>query len=353
MVFEIPSYEEWLQELEALVEEINDLESKHNQLLDAHDFIKLNYNCPDSEKSGEGPGSCGGSNEIHKDLPNGYKLTIKQSKFDKNQNTYEVTNSKGQLVLSTPYIKKLEKYTKDIKSIPQNPKPESKTPESPVSKPPEPTGPELKSGSGKVTLTWTAPDSPSRMTSSQFRIQFPNKAATAITVRYPKSDTKAAPRLTRVLASVPPKLAVNVKKFTLTDSPDKTDAIASKQYGKEFTTAASFNKVDQSIAFFGRNGFTASISKDVLIHELTHALDTKLGNISRTKEYKQAVEMDSKLGKKSEFTSNYARDSYKVKYNDPLEEDMADGIPQYLKDGNKFSERFPNRAAFYKKMLGE
>lgn len=255
---------------------------KHNQLSEVSDFIKLNYNCPDSEKSGEGPGSCGGKTE-----------------------TYSM---------------------------------------------PEPS--KLKSEPGKVTLTWTAPDSPSKMTGSQFKIQFLNNSTT-ITVRYPKSDTKAAPRLARVLASVPPKLAVNVKKFILTDNPNKTDAIASKQYGKEFITAASFNKIDQSIAFFGRNGFTASISKDVLIHELTHALDAKLGTISRTKEYKQAVEMDSKLGKKSEFTSNYARDSYKVKYNDPLEEDMADGIPQYLKDGNKFSERFPNRAAFYKKMLGE
>ena len=275
MVFEIPSYEEWLQKLETLMKKV--------QLSDASNYSqKLNYNCPDSEKSGEGPGSCGGKTETH--------------------------------------------------SMPEPSK--------------------LKSEPGKVTLTWTAPDSPSKITGSQFKIQFLNNSTT-ITVRYPKSDTKAAPRLARMLASVPPKLAVNVKKFILTDNPNKTDAIASKQYGKEFITAASFNKIDQSIAFFGRNGFTASISKDVLIHELTHALDAKLGTISRTKEYKQAVEMDSKLGKKSEFTSSYARDSYKVKYNDPLEEDMADGVPQYLKDGNKFSERFPNRAKFYAKMLGE
>jgi len=326
---------------------------KHDSALeDAANFIKLNYNCPDSEKSGEGPGSCGGKNETHKDLPNGYKLTIKQSPFDKNQNTYEVTNSKGQMVLSTPHIKKLEKYTKDIKSIPQVPKPESKPPESiPVSKPAKPQGSELKSGPGKVTLTWSAPDSPGKMTSNQFRIEYPNKAATVITVRFPKTNTKIASKLTKVLASIPPKLAVTSKKFVLLDHTDKKDKEASIQYGKNFVTAASFNKIDQSVTFFDIN--ESPISKDVLIHELVHALDSKHEMISRSDEYKKAVSMDSELGTKSRFTSSYARDSYRVKKNDPLEEDMADGVSQYLKDGNKFSERFPNRAKFYAKILGE
>lgn len=349
MVFEIPNYEEWLQELETLMKEI--------QLSDAAKSLqKLNYNCPDNEKTGSGPGSCGGETGTHKDLPNGYKLTIKQSPFNKNQNTYEVTNSKGQMVLSTPHIKKLEKYTKDIKSIPQNPE-TPKPPESPVSKLPESSAPELKqghelkSGHGKVTMIWSAPDAPGKMTSNQFRIQYPNKAATVITVRFPKTNTKIAPKLTKVLASIPPKLAVTSKKFVLLDHTDKRDKEASIQYGKNFITAASFNKIDQSVTFFDIN--ESPISKDVLVHELVHALDSKYEMISRSDEYKKAVSMDSELGKKSEFTSSYARDSYRVKNNDPLEEDMADGIPQYLKDGNKFSERFPNRAKFYAKMLGE
>lgn len=33
---------------------------KYNTLIEAADFIKLNYNCPNSEKVGEGPGSCSG-----------------------------------------------------------------------------------------------------------------------------------------------------------------------------------------------------------------------------------------------------------------------------------------------------
>ena len=242
--------------------------------------IKLNYNCPESEKVGSGPGSC--------------------------------SDNKSELMLS-----------------------------------------DLKLHPAKITSLGTSKfGSSGKMKFEKFNIQFPN-ASSNIAIRVPISDSKAAPRLARTLASIPPKLATTIKSFILTDQPDKTDTIASKQYGKSFTTAASFNPVSHSITFFGDNGYIASISRDILIHELVHSMDTKLGQISRSDEYKQAVELDTKLSKRSEFTSSYARDSYKVKPNDPLEEDMADGIPLYLKDKEKFSGRYPNRAKFYEKLLGD
>lgn len=37
-------------------------------------------------------------------------------------------------------------------------------------------------------MIWSAPDAPGKMTSNQFRIQYPNKAATVITVRFPKTN---------------------------------------------------------------------------------------------------------------------------------------------------------------------
>lgn len=59
MVFEIPNYEEWLQKLETLMKKV--------QLSDASNYLqKLNYNCPADEKTGSGPGSCGGGKEESK-----------------------------------------------------------------------------------------------------------------------------------------------------------------------------------------------------------------------------------------------------------------------------------------------
>lgn len=48
------------------VRAINDKQKQDSSYLeDVTNFIKLNYNCPDSEKNGSGPGSCGGKTESH------------------------------------------------------------------------------------------------------------------------------------------------------------------------------------------------------------------------------------------------------------------------------------------------
>lgn len=216
----------------------------------------------------------------------------------------------------------------------------------------ESTSSDLKLQPAKITSLGTSKfGSSEKMRYEKFKLEF-SKASSNISIRVPNTNNKAAKTLTKMLSLIPEKLATTIKSFAITDQPDKDDILVSKQYGTDFVTSASFNPVSHSITFFGENGNVSSISKSVLIHELTHALDIKLGQISRSYEYKQVVALDSKLGKKSEFTSNYARDSYRVKSNDPFEEDMADGIPLYLKDKDRFSERYPNRAKFYKKLLG-
>ena len=64
---QLPDYgEEWDEETKQDAAYLND----------AFDFIKLNYNCPDSEKSGSGPGSCGGNTKSESNNSSNKKISI-------------------------------------------------------------------------------------------------------------------------------------------------------------------------------------------------------------------------------------------------------------------------------------
>jgi len=73
--------------------------------------IKLNYNCPDSEKSGSGPGSCGGA--AIKDKVKAETKKIKT--YPKNINDYP----EGPVVTADD-LERLKSGTKKIKTYPKN-----------------------------------------------------------------------------------------------------------------------------------------------------------------------------------------------------------------------------------------
>jgi hypothetical protein len=95
------------------VRTINDEQKQDSSYLeDVANFIKLNYNCPDSEKNGSGPGSCGGNTpgkksfDVSKPIDHDSYELIKNSQTEdsKNLTKEEVRAIKSEYTLVSAYI---------------------------------------------------------------------------------------------------------------------------------------------------------------------------------------------------------------------------------------------------------
>ena len=323
-------------------------------------FYKFNANCKQEEKQGEGPGSCGGQKDtlITKQSVNFEEVSKVNGKYvvivrsDRDLTKFfgfPFSSSSGDYYKKKfPDKKSAERYRTRMMEIVGNstsiPKSES-VPNTPSSKS-EPTNISQSKKESIVSVSPIGDGSRQKLT---------YKGSISHSIIVPSGSERSGNSLHNKLIRLPIKLSKSVTNFRITNRASVDDAKMSKNYGYEFSSEASYDNTTRTIIFHGRDGMIPPIKDFILVHELTHAMDAK-SIISSSDEYKDAVNKDSQLSKKSAFTSNYAKEAHQMykssgNYKDIYSEDFADGVAKYLKDAESFEKQFPNRASLYKKYL--
>ena len=111
-------------------EDYNEMKENSSYLADAFETIKLNYNCPDDEKIGSGPGSCSGGNTSNLDKVSTLKNKIREleksvsegkSTFDEAYEQYKSIQKELDLELEKEKLRNPDnaKITNDIVTDPE------------------------------------------------------------------------------------------------------------------------------------------------------------------------------------------------------------------------------------------
>lgn len=111
-------------------EDYNEMKENSSYLADAFETIKLNYNCPDDEKIGSGPGSCSGGNTSNLDKVSTLKNKIREleksvsegkSTFDEAYEQYKSIKKELDLELEKEKLRNPDnaKITNDIVTDPE------------------------------------------------------------------------------------------------------------------------------------------------------------------------------------------------------------------------------------------
>lgn len=341
--------------------------------------VKFNANCPDEEKGGKtGPGSCGGNDSVSNnitDLPNGMKLVEKATKFG---TEYEVYGPNGKLAGSSyskeridKTIKKLVKYygvessnvsTKQTTDVSKNN--DRINTKIPPIEPKKIVEKEKNSTQTNRTdkkeekfdptkLSWNEAEPYYKKFLSEIPQQkIPGKDI--VSYKFNNSEIKVKGTVNKAelgrmlyhIKNLPVSMFVNKPNITILRKKVRAERI-SEATGKNITMAGGFS--GSGITFYDE------VSNKTISHELAHSVD--MGSIySNSKEYANAIEKDRSVPGSDRFTSAYAKDSYAI-YNNKndkylkFSEDFADGIGYFFADREKFENKFPNRAAYYKKVL--
>lgn len=320
------------------------------------EFFKQNANCPDSEKNGTGPGSCGGSSQQKelptiKEFPNNIKL---KTETVNGKTRYSVIAPDGKVSLDTTRVNDVEKTIRSLVKYYGKGKtdseikidlPKSKpiTAETKKTKTTE-TSPSPKQEIKKSTLSTTKSiDIPSRQVNLPLGTARVYSISSAkITIQDGMNKAKAD-KMLQTIKNLPEKLLSENPEILVRKGDSrggKQSTKLSEEYGRKFVKSGHAG--GNSIVLYDLDTETA-------IHEIAHTFDKSNHRHSSSKEYEDAVNADSG------FTSKYAKDSYKVYYFDSkrrYSEDFADGIASFLESQDWFSSQFPNRSKYYKKILG-
>lgn len=343
--------------------------------------LKFNANCPDSEKSGSGPGSCGGEKNKNISgitLPNNMKLVEKNTKYG---TEYELYNPEGKLSLSTydkntlkKTINKLEKYynknsdtiknkentnttviiSKEINKERNNNKSNisNNTMQNETDSKVHDNTKNLSIDPTKLSWNEAEPYYKEFLTSLSTK-NLPGKGIKIYKVK--NTDVKVKGnfdkaelgRMLYQIHSLPSSMFVNKPNIFF----------VKKQVAMRDFSDATGIKTEMGGGFSG-NGITfyTDVSNKTITHELAHSVD--ISNIySNSKEYEDVIKKDRLIPDSDRFTSKYAQDSYAIyntrkgeKYN-RFVEDFADGIGKFFLDRENFEKKFPNRFEYYKKIL--
>jgi hypothetical protein len=140
---------------------------------------------------------------------------------------------------------------------------------------------------------------------------------------------------------LPSNLISNKPNIVILNHSSEVGKNLSEKYSRKFQASGTTSGKDITI-------YNAQ-SNDTITHEIAHTLDGPNNDISNSVEYLDAVNKDN-----NGFTSQYAKDSYKV-YNGSSKiycEDFAVGVASFLGNKELFEKSFPNRAKLYRKILG-
>lgn len=305
--------------------------------------IKLNYNCPESEKDGTGPGSCSDNKESNK-----FKSTahIKEEIRPSGSKYYKIIDSNGNAIGGVPdrdgkgklqaekdlrrIIKKEEnKYNKlkDEKSFSDQQKSEL-----------------------QIEKTLSAEKIESNISTSENITKIKNfnnynfygtdteQNATLYNINNKKiviSDKVkniSADDINNILIKLPNGLLNNVESIEITNDKKSSQPKALGTY---------FNK-SKTIVIYGLIS-TPKQLENTLYHEFGHQFDN---HSSYGDEYKSAIKNDKKG-----FITSYAKNQSVPEKQ--FREDFADSFREFIKDEKSFSTKYPNRANVIRNKLNK
>jgi hypothetical protein len=139
------------------------------------------------------------------------------------------------------------------------------------------------------------------------------------------------------LDSLPEALKSSIKKIYVLKEGSSGDKNKTDQYKDKFISSAGSDINSGTIKLY--NG---KVNQDDIIHEASHLFDNK-NKISRSSEYMNIVN--------NKWLDKYTTDTAKINYSRGLEEDFAESVVKYIKEPDKFSNKYPDRAKFIKNSL--
>ena len=368
------------------------LSKKLGQLyLTEYDIFKLNYNCPADEKTGEGKGSCGGGD---KNISEDRMVTVDKIEVDAMNGKF---GDKGSLVIMTTQalrsmiaaksfnssvkgsdinglvsviVSKNPKSVKDAVTIARKVSPKSyfekdNIPDDRIKKSPVP-GSKVGTLSSPKSLTASQKDKLTKklgVDPSKYKVaRIDNGSGKQIPITAPITMFEDK-KIQHVTENIPSGLMTKVSSITFSDGRNSQDSVWSERFGRKFTSGGNCDRHKGIVTLFGSDMKTVNSLKQILYHELGHTLD-KGNKLSYSKEYGDAVREDTKNGYSYAsfggmgFVSEYAKASAEVyskleSKRDQRCEDFADAIEMYINKRDSFSNHYPARYKYFKKLLGE
>ena len=368
------------------------LSKKSGQLyLTEYDIFKLNYNCPESEKTGSGKGSCGGDSD--KDISEDRMVTVDKIEVDAMNGKF---GDKGSLVIMTTralrsmiadksfnssvkgsdinglisiIVSKNPKSVKDAVTIARKVSPKSyfekdNIPEDRIKKSPVP-GSKVGPLSSPKSLTASQKDKLTKLgvNPSKYKVaRIDNGSGKQIPIIAPITMFEDK-KIQNVTENIPSGLMTKVSSITFSDGRNSEDSSWSERFGRKFTSGGNCNRHKGIVTLFGSDMKSVNSLKQILYHELGHTLD-KSNKLSYSKEYGDAVREDTKNGHSYAsfggmgFVSEYAKASAEVyakldQKRDQRCEDFADATEMYTNRPETFSVQYPARYKYFKKLFGD
>lgn len=309
-----------------------------------YEIIKFNSNCPKEEKTGEGPGSCGGSDKIDSKVSINPEQKILVSYKDKDKNITFIRNKDGTNEKRVyDIIKKTTKITivsdssvnsgiNKMLSLPSstslvNSSDNNNIKDLPIQK------------DRNVNLT-NLPTSTKISNNQNFRIKYDNTDE--------KRFKNVSKNITNHMLIMPDVLKKNIRSIEISGSDCPRNSGNYEIKGTVLTTNRSTIKL-----------WNPSESDDVnyfISHESAHTLDIKLGKmfmngrtqeytggISESDEWKNVMKYENMLG-----VSDYARTNIGSKR---YHEDFAESVAMYISDRQKFNKDNPLRTKILDKLF--
>jgi len=331
--------------------------------------IKLNSNCPDSEKSGTGPGSCGGSQnkskeEIHGKIyidENGNKFDF--SDPDRGMNIKEIEAfqkyMKMQYINRTNKLPSTSSRSKSISSIPVTDEKQTKRLSEYNKSEPKKT---IKKTDTTKSIIPNDITSQKSYAFNEGRVSDANiHSIDNIKIFIDKNGNPVSKdRITKVLSSLPDTLKKQINTIELSGFPS---ALKSSTSGSSIEEAviggvSGFSLPTEKRITLYENPNKDRYIKEYIVHEASHNLDLSLGNGNMwsltNPAWKKAVDADAKNAisiNGHKWSSEYASlvpDEVK------LAEDFADTVKQYYR--NEATQRairswYPNRIKLIEKLI--
>lgn len=345
------------------------------ELILFNDLAKHNSNCKESEKVGEGPGSC--SNRLTGDeesyVTGIVSAIVKNYPITKNMTEQEIDNAvNNRNKRKEYYIKNRFNRPSDIKIRDEFITRIDKANNTLINAPKRViNNPSTKNDRSDKNITDISNDEYIKNNNiisngKMSRVKMGSNGQYEKLILFSRNrtkifakDTNQAVDLFKKLDKLPSKLSVEAKDIYITPMSNPHDKIMSEKFGREFISNASHkpsgigSKRDTIIRWRCNTG---SFSMDTLSHELAHSLDAKEGAVvgyySDSKEYRNAFELDN-----SKFTSTYARESSRISsgnnliFKSSLAEDFAESMKHYVVNNDSFRSMFPNKARYLDKIL--